>query len=207
MKKIEKDLRQYYDDRLKDHGFSAMGMGWKNETAQARRFEQVVKVINGNNFSINDLGCGSGDLFAYLSDQPGMQFSYSGYDMLENMIDHARSKYSTSDNATFRSISSANELQPADYTVACGIFNLRYSVPEKEWLEYILQTLEIMDARSKKGMSFNALTSYSDKELMEEQLYYADPLFLFDHCKKKFSRNVALLHDYNEYDFTIIVRK
>ena len=32
-------------------------------------------------------------------------------------------------------------------------------------------------------------------------------LFFFDFCKRNFSRNVALLHDYGLYDFTIIVRK
>jgi hypothetical protein len=42
---------------------------------------------------------------------------------------------------------------------------------------------------------------------MRRHLYYADPCYLFDTCKKRFSRNVALLHDYEAYDFTIIVRK
>ena len=38
-------------------------------------------------------------------------------------------------------------------------------------------------------------------------LYYADPCALFDYCKRSFSRNVALLHDYEIYDFTLLVRK
>jgi len=42
---------------------------------------------------------------------------------------------------------------------------------------------------------------------MKEELFYADPLYFFDLCKKNFSRNIALLHDYYEYDFTILVRK
>jgi len=42
---------------------------------------------------------------------------------------------------------------------------------------------------------------------MREDLYYADPCFIFDYCKRNFSRNVALLHDYELYEFTIIVRK
>jgi len=42
---------------------------------------------------------------------------------------------------------------------------------------------------------------------MRPDLYYADPLFLFDFCKQNFSKNVALLHDYRLYDFTLIVRK
>ena len=34
----------------------------------------------------------------------------------------------------------------------------------------------------------------------------ATPLGSFDHCKRKFSRNVALLHDYELYDWTMAVR-
>jgi hypothetical protein len=30
---------------------------------------------------------------------------------------------------------------------------------------------------------------------------------LFDLCKRRYSRNVALLHDYEIYEFTILVRK
>ena len=42
---------------------------------------------------------------------------------------------------------------------------------------------------------------------MRPHLHYGDPLWFFDWCKRKYSRNVALLHDYDLYDFTIIVRK
>jgi len=51
------------------------------------------------------------------------------------------------------------------------------------------------------------LTKYPDAARMRSDLYYADPGFFFDYCKRNFSRNVALLHDYNLYDFTILVRK
>jgi hypothetical protein len=42
---------------------------------------------------------------------------------------------------------------------------------------------------------------------MRPDLYYADPRAIFDHCKRTFSRWVALLHDYGLYEFTILVRK
>ena len=51
------------------------------------------------------------------------------------------------------------------------------------------------------------LTKYSDKEYMRDNLYYADPLFIFDYCKRNFSKQVALLHDYGLYEFTILVKK
>ena len=53
------------------------------------------------------------------------------------------------------------------------------------------------------------LTRYSDADRMSQRpdLFFGDPLFFFDYCKRNFARNVALLHDYDLYDFTILVRK
>ena len=42
---------------------------------------------------------------------------------------------------------------------------------------------------------------------MRPDLYYADPCRLFDLCKRRYAKNVALLHDYGLYEFTILVRK
>ena len=58
-----------------------------------------------------------------------------------------------------------------------------------------------------KCAEYNLLTKYSDKEFMQSYLYYADPCALFDLCKRRYSRHVALLHDYGLYEFTILVRK
>ncbi|REM56201.1 class I SAM-dependent methyltransferase, partial [Mycobacterium tuberculosis] len=49
--------------------------------------------------------------------------------------------------------------------------------------------------------------SYSDASKMRDDLYYADPCALFDLCKRRYSKSVALLHDYGLYEFTILVRK
>jgi hypothetical protein len=50
------------------------------------------------------------------------------------------------------------------------------------------------------------LSLYSDPERRRPDLFYADPLFLFDYCKTRFSKAVALLHDYPLYEFTVLVR-
>lgn len=94
-----------------------------------------------------------------------------------------------------------------DYIVASGIFNVRQDTSNEEWLEYILDTIHMFYTNSNKGFAFNCLTKYSDTEHMKDYLFYADPLYLFDYCKKEYSRNVALLHDYDIYDFTILVRR
>ena len=88
-----------------------------------------------------------------------------------------------------------------------GIFNVRNDIGDEEWRAYILQTLKAMSASSRKGFAFNALTSYSDAHLMRRELYYSNPLEMFNYYKINFSKNVALLHDYDLYDFTILVKK
>ena len=56
------------------------------------------------------------------------------------------------------------------------------------------------------GFGFNVLTLYSDADKRRADLYYADPLELFTHCRLTFSRFVTLLHDYPLYEFTLLVR-
>ncbi len=93
--------------------------------------------------------------------------------------------------------------------VASSIFNNKFEATEGEWQEMVLQTLQRMNRLSTKGFSFDMLTKYSDADRMalRPDLFFADPLLMFDFCKRNFSRNVALLHDYGLYDFTILVRK
>jgi hypothetical protein len=95
----------------------------------------------------------------------------------------------------------------ADYGIASGIFNVRLKHGEAEWLAYVKDTLDVLDRASSAGFSCNFLTSYSDPDKMRDNLYYADPCFWFDYCKQRYSRHVALLHDYGLYEFTVLVRK
>ena len=42
---------------------------------------------------------------------------------------------------------------------------------------------------------------------MRNYLDYPEPFVVFDLCKRRWSRHVALLHDYGLYAFTMLVRK
>lgn len=209
-KNIYKKIDKYYTNKIKKYGTTSQGVDWKDEHSHIKRFEQLIKVINIDNkenifFSIDDLGCGYGKLYEYLK-QLNYNFEYYGYDISKDMIKSARITFPEI-KKNFIKICNTNEIQRSTYTIASGIFNVKLHFNESEWLYYILHTLEIMHEKSIKGFSFNLLTKYSDKEFIRDDLYYADPLFLFDYCKKHFSNQVALLHDYGLYEFTIIVRK
>ena len=64
-----------------------------------------------------------------------------------------------------------------------------------------------IDRLGNRGFAFNMLTSYSDPDRMRSDLFYGDPRHFFDHAKRTFSKQVALLHDYGLYEFTILVRR
>lgn len=199
------EVAHYYSVKLAAHGATPRGVDWNGEESQTARFEQLCKIIDStaSKFSLHDLGCGYGALFDFLVERYPFA-SYLGIDISEEMIQAARSRNAAS-NARFITASEPDTI--SDYGVASGIFNVRMKRSEAEWFDYIQTTLEVLDRTSRLGFAFNCLTSYSDEEKKRDYLYYADPCHLFDLCKRRYSRQVALLHDYGLFEFTILVRK
>jgi len=199
------EVAEYYTSKLSEHGETPCGVDWNGEEGQILRFEQLCKIIDTKNyFSINDLGCGYGALYDFLSSKNEV-FSYSGVDVSGSMIRAAEQRYKDQPQARF--VLSCEPDQITDFGIASGIFNVRMGRSDDEWRSYLEVTLDVLDRTSRVGFAFNCLTSYSDKDKMRDYLYYADPCALFDLCKRRYSRNVALLHDYGLYEFTILVRK
>ena len=202
---IARQLENHFDKRIEIYGAGLQSVDWKSTEAQYNRFRQLLKVAcRTESFSINDYGCGCGELINFLK-ASNFDFDYFGFDVSSQMIEKAGEIYQSFDNCRFSTES--KDLPVADYTIASGIFNLKFGASDDYWKEYMSETVAELARLSRRGFSFNALTSYSDAEYKRADLYYADPLFWFDYCKRNFSRYVSLLHDYPEYDFTIIVRK
>jgi SAM-dependent methyltransferase len=205
MNDIHGDVERYYTGKIKTHGRTPQGVDWNSSESQSLRFEQLTRIVDfSNSFSILDYGCGYGALVEFLSEK-SRQFNYTGFDLSEEMIRSAGEIYPRTPSLQF--VTNPSELRAADYVVASGIFSVKLQTAEEPWLSYITDTLHHMNALCTKGFSFNALTMYSDAEHMRHDLYYADPKFLFDYCKRNFSKKVALLHDYPLYEFTLLIRK
>jgi SAM-dependent methyltransferase len=199
------NVANFFSSSLAAHGTTPQGVEWNGENSQQVRFDQISKIISDKGgFSINDLGCGYGAYYDYLNATYN-DVTYFGTDVSAPMICAATERHQAHSNVKY--VVSKIPLQVADYSVASGIFNLRLNCSDAEWEQHILTTLDELDRQSKMGFSFNCLTSYSDADKMRDELYYADPCKIFDYCKRKYSKNVALLHDYGLYDFTILVRK
>lgn len=199
------EVADYYSSKLAEYGETPRGVDWNGVESQELRFAQLAQVIpQSAGFSLNDLGCGYGALFDYLNSRY-REFDYRGIDVSTDMIDAAKNRHASSPNARFSVAADPPEM--ADYGIASGIFNVRLGRSDTEWRDYLAATLDVLDRTSRLGFAFNCLTSYSDVEKMQNYLYYADPCVLFDLCKRRYSRHVALLHDYGLYEFTILVKK
>ena len=148
---------------------------------------------------INDLGWRAFSILASISP------FHLGIDISSEMITAAQSFYRQYSEARF--ITSSKPDQIADYGIASGIFNVRLGQNDADWSAHLQTTLDLLHETSHDGFAFNCLTSYSDKNKMRDYLYYANPCELFNYCKQRYSRQVALLHDYDLYEFTILVRK
>jgi SAM-dependent methyltransferase len=202
---IHGEVASYYSEKLAQYGLDPKGVDWNGEESQILRFQQLAKIIKTDTlFSVNDLGCGYGALYDFLC-RHHKSFDYIGIDVSEDMIKAASERYPGTENSRF--IVAGEPVQAADYGIASGIFNVRQAQSDEAWRAYLDSTLDVLNRTSRLGFSFNCLTRYSDAGKMRDYLYYADPCELFDHCKRRYSHNVALLHDYELYEFTILVRK
>jgi SAM-dependent methyltransferase len=203
--RLREQARVYYEARVQAHGATPAGVDWNSRESQELRFRQLERLWEGDpDASLLDYGCGYGALAGWARAR-GHRGAYRGFDVSAGMVEAARATMESLDGC--RVVSAPRDLEPCDYAVASGVLNVKQDVDDQAWQAYVLDTVADLARLGTRGFAFNALTSYSDPEKMRGDLYYADPMALFDHCKRTYSRLVSVLHDYPLYEFTIIVRR
>ncbi len=203
--RLRGQARDYYDSKLRAHGATPAGVDWNSQESQELRFALLAHLWREEaDASVLDYGCGYGALADYLRAR-GHRGAYVGFDVSDAMAQAANARLASLTGC--RVTARRESLEPADFAVASGVFNVKQDADEQAWREYIWETVADLAALGRRGFAFNALTSYSDADKRRPDLYYADPLEAFDRCKRTYSRFVTLLHDYPLYEFTIIVRR
>lgn len=199
------DLDAYFAPRLSEHGATARGVDWNSQQSQQLRLRRLLQVRRGSEpYSLIDYGCGYGAL-GHLLVAENEPVEYIGFDVSPRMITLARAHNPAGEQCRFTD--RVEELEPADFVIASGLFNLRLSVEEAAWEAYVLDTLDTFAVLGRRGFAFNLLTSWSDRDRMRADLFYADPCQYFEHCMRRYSREVTLLHDSGLYEWSILVRQ
>ena len=202
---VKKSVSNYYSEKLNEYGPIPQGVDWNGTDSQVLRFIQLLKILPSDKqgHTLLDYGCGYGALYDYL-EKIGQNADYYGYDISESMISKAKKLH---ENIRARFMTELSKNVSYDYVVSSGIFNVKLENTPEMWTSYILNIITDMYNRCQYGVAFNMLSIYSDPEKRKGNLYYADPNFIFDYCKKYVSEYVSVIHDYPLYEFTIFVRK
>lgn len=194
-------IRDLYEKSLEQHGTSAKAVGWGSEQAHLLRFEKLATLIDTNEpISVSDLGCGYGAFVDFLVARGVKLSRFRGYDISERMLRRAKNAHPEHEWVLGSCLDTVT-----DYAFACGIFNVRGTESDDTWEGHVKATLDDLNRHSLRGFAFNLLSTYVD--FRAPNLYYGDPCRYFDYCRRRYSRRVALLHDYPLFEWTMLVRK
>src|SRR4051794_26097144 len=84
---LVRSAEAYYTERFRAHGATPAGVDWNSRESQDLRFRQLLRLVNGATaFTLLDYGCGFGALAELLPSE----VDYTGFDVSEPMIEHAR---------------------------------------------------------------------------------------------------------------------
>lgn len=139
---------------------------------------------------ILDFGCGTGHLLTFLRQRLQYSGEYVGYDLSATMIAKAREKFS---NVRFEQrdvLESASIEEHFDYVLSNGVFNNHVA---DNW-GLMTAILRRLFPHARKGLAFNALSTYVDR--VDPDLFYVSPERVFKFCKEELSLRVTLRHDY-----------
>lgn len=201
-------VARIYGRRLDECGTTAQGVFWKDEAWQVKRFERMAEIFEpahaeGGSTSINDFGCGYGAFFDYLAALPVMNGSrYYGYDITQEMIAACRDRIVDPRAKFLRKMWATVN---ADYSIACGTYNMHGHADARDWLEYVQASLVQLWARSGRALAFNMLRD--DEPEQYRGLYYVDPDAMRRFCAQKLTVNVEVFDERPLPDVTFFLRR
>lgn len=188
---------RFHKEQIKDYGAGSVGaLGWTSEEAQQQRFSVLAKIADLNNQSVLDVGCGHGDLSAYLQGlYPSVR--YFGVEQIPELLNVAIEKYAAvPETLFFQGDFAASDLPSTDFILVCGSLNYRNSDPL-----FVLRMIEKLFANCRKGFGFNLLSHVDPPDGL---LTSYKPGFIVEYCNR-LTPNVTLIDGYRENDFTVFM--
>jgi hypothetical protein len=198
---INKQIKAYQENFIK-HKDSPKGTFQNNVETQYLRFSRLIQYFTSENATIHDVGCGIADMYNFFNNSGINNLHYSGTDIVPEMVAHAKQQYP---ELIIQERDFFKVEDRYDYVTQSGMFNLPGEVGLEDWKEFCFDMIDKMYEVSKKAMSFNFLTS--NGTFRAPELFYMDPVEVFNYCLKKHSRFVFLDNSYPLYEFTVTIIK
>ena len=186
----------YYRELAEKHGNSRDVAGWGSSQSQTQRFDVFCRHFHLAGSSMLDVGCGRGDLLAFLKETGRAPAQYTGVELLPEIADYARGNHT---GATVLVGDLANvDPPPVDYAVASGIFNLTIA-DHDNWMKH---TIARMWSVARRGAAFNIISVHAPEH--RDGQYYAKPEYWLAWCQS-LTPYVVVRHDYAVHDMTFFL--
>jgi len=192
----------HFSRLLSRHGNGHAALEWRSQESQNRRFRVLTEAGLGAEHSLLDVGCGTGDLLAWLLRHDMLPSDYLGLDITPAMVQHAAFRFP---EHRFRQgcLLAGADLPdtPFDWVVASGVFAHRYEEPEA----YMRRMIQAMLDRATVGVAVNSLSNKAPNAA-QWTMYHADPDETLAWARTLVP--VAVLReDYDPHDFTLYLYK
>jgi SAM-dependent methyltransferase len=200
MTRRREKIRSHYEPRIKGRRPSHEVLDWASAASQEARFRVLVENVPLAGKSLLDVGCGLGDLFAYLK-RRGIVVEYTGVDLLEKMVDAARKR---NPDAHFiqADVFTEETFLPGQFDVVfvSGAFNLNLG----NNLDFLAGAVRLLLDVSRECAVFNLLHKRAPHD--DDRYFYCEPAEVLEilaplHCRPR------IIDDYLPNDFTVICRK
>jgi len=191
----------FYETNLSAFGINdARSLGWQSADSQKLRFDIMTMIGNIDNCSILDVGCGVGDFYGYFKNN-GYNVDYHGIDISDKVIQGAKEKFHDGNFET-KDILKDDLKRKFDFVFAIGPFSIKL----EDSMGHLKQMTAKMFDLSEKGVGFNCLSSYEDRNRRYSVFHYFEPEEVFRFCKT-LTPMVTLKHDYLPFDFSVYMYK
>ena len=193
----EDRVRKHYEPLIDPSRESFEIADWGDAASQLKRFEVLADNADLAGRSLLDVGCGTGDLWAFLAGR-GLGVNYLGVDLLDKMIDEARRRHPA---AAFECLDpfDAASLTDRRFNVvfASGVFNLDTGNSREFLPAGIARLLALAD----EALVFNLLHARADTHYDHCVYYTPDQLApILD----QLACDWRVVDDYLPNDFTVI---
>lgn len=199
------ELLAVSERNLQEHGDTATGAGWPNETDRRTRFDVMLDVIECSPISpviLCDFACGTGELLAHIRRRGLQNIAYLGADRSGKALSYARSKFP---EATFVKLDvnapGANvNLIACDYLLANGLFTAKYGMSHEQMWSFVVATVERVWPQVRRGLAFNVMSKVVDWE--REDLFHLPMDDAARLLHRLAGRRVRMRADYGLYEYT-----
>ena len=205
---MKEKILGYYTPLIKHYTpESTRYVSWNSTNNQHLRYFQLVDNIDFNFTSVLDVGCGVGDFLEYLNINHFSLKDYKGIDILDDMVDGAKSKHP---DINVECVDVFDYFETHDYAVCNGTINTRVFDDDEEQKSFGFNFINKLNSITSKGFALNFLTDFTDERIKVNELFYYSPELMYTYCKMNYG-NVKLISDYgdglNEDDCVLIVYK